>query len=68
MRGAGTPMPNAPARRTAWAVSAAAISSLEGMQPTLAQVVPAKRSSISTVLAPARRAQRSAARPAVPAR
>jgi hypothetical protein len=37
------------------------------MHPTLAHVVPAKRSSISKVLAPAFLAVRSAARPAVPA-
>jgi hypothetical protein len=48
-------------------VLAAAIRSFEGIQPTFAQVVPEKSSSINSVVAPAWRAPRSAARPAVPA-
>jgi hypothetical protein len=43
-------IPNVEAFRASNAASAAAMSSFEGMQPTLAHVVPAKRSSISTVL------------------
>jgi hypothetical protein len=60
-------MPNVEALRALYAASAAAIRSFEGMHPTLAHVFPAKQSSISKVLAPAFRATRSAAKPAVPA-
>ena len=59
--------PKTSARRASCAASAAAISSLDGMQPTLAQVVPANSGSISRVRAPQSRALRSADRPAVPA-
>ena len=62
-----TAMPNVAARSTLWRALAAAISSLDGMHPFTAQVVPLKAGSISKVLAPLARAARSAARPAVPA-
>src|SRR6478735_5956547 len=59
--------PNASNRSTAWAASAGAISSLLGMQPTRAHVVPCTPPSISSAARPAAFAARYAASPAVPA-
>ena len=55
MRGLAA-MPNSSAWRIDQTASPAAISSFEGMQPTVAQVVPAKCGSISRVEAPTLRA------------
>ncbi len=59
--------PNTGASRTACAASAAAISSLLGMQPTRAQVVPCGPPSIRTSRSVCSRTRRYAASPAVPA-
>jgi hypothetical protein len=66
IRTPSTSIPNSPARSMRAASRLAAISSLEGIQPTRAQVVPLKSGSIKRVEAPFLRAARSAARPAVP--
>lgn len=58
--------PKAGAAAAAWAASAAAIKSLLGMQPTLAQVVPYGPLSIISTRLPCMRAALCAVMPAVP--